>query len=257
MRRENHVALILVALILVVGETDRHAVAQASEGKAPTAADRRETANWLRYGDGNIQAFRYPPGWKVKPILWESAAQEAAGEGPDEIGVTIEGEGTITLGGRGAIACDEYLSPKPECKCLIIYTAVYTCDQDAKTRHVYDLFVTTLRNDRPNGDFTIIFPAAQVALNPNRRYTLRWRTRSGIPPHYVNISVRDTSVYDWRQAMVLDAKHVPNTGRYEWLVPASLTSPGPYLLEISFIVSKQVKPPALSGGHIYSGISSP
>ncbi len=259
MRRESHVALILVGLLLVVGETDHQAVAQASEGKAPTAGDRRETANWLRYGDGNTQAFRYPPGWKVEPILWQSAAQEQAGEGPDEIGVTVEGEdgGTITLGGRGATACDEYLSPKTECKCLSIYTAVYTCDQDANTRRIYDLFVTTLRNDWPDGDFTIVFPAAQAALHPNRRYTIRWRTKSGIPPHGVNISVRDTSVYDWRQATVLDAKDVPNTGRYEWLVPATITSPGPYLLEISFIVPVQAKPPALSGGRIYSGVSSP
>jgi hypothetical protein len=252
----KHLSALLLVVVFIGGN---EAGAQAREGKAPTAADRRETANWLRYGDGDTQAFRYPPGWKVEPILWQSAAQEESGEGPDEIGVTIEGEngGTITLGGRGATACDEYLSPEPECKCLSVYTAVYTCDQDAKTRHIYDLFVTTLHNDYPNGDFTIIFPAAQAALHPNRRYTLRWRTKPGIPPHDVNISVRDTAVYDWRQALVLDAKDVPNTGRYIWLVPASITSPGPYLLGISFVVPEQAKPPALSGARIYSGISSP
>jgi len=259
MRKNNHVAAILAAVFFVVGGVDRRVGAQAREGKAPTAADRRVTANWLRYGGGDTQAFRYPPGWKVEPILWQSAAQEAAGEGPDEIGVTIEGQdgGAITLGGRGATACDEYVAPEAECRCFSIYTAVYTCDKDPVIRHVFDLFITTIRNDWPNGDFTVIFPAAQSALHPNRHYTLRWHTKSGIPPHNVNISVRDTSKYDWREAMVLDVKDVPNTGRYEWLVPASITSPGPYLLDISFVVPEQVKPPALGGGRIYSGISSP
>lgn len=247
-----------MALALVVGEVDRRAEAQAREGKAPTAVDRRETAGWERYDDaGSI--FRLPPGWKVEPILWQSAAQEAAGEGPDEIGLTLEGDhgGSITIGGRGATACDEYVAPQPECKCLSIYVAVYTCDQDPQTRHIYDLFITTIHNEWPNSDFTVVFPAAQDALHPNRRYAIRWRTKSGIPQHNVHISVRDTSKPDWRDAMVLDANDVPNTGRYDWIVPASITSPGPYLLEISFVVPQKVKPPALSGGRIYSGTSSP
>jgi hypothetical protein len=256
---KNYLGAILVAVTCVVGVADRHAVAQASEGKAPTTADRHETSSWLLYGNGDTGDFRYPPGWKVEPILWQSAAQEADGEGPDEIGTTIEGPhgGAITIGGRGATACDEYLSPKPECKCLSIYVAVYTCDGDAETRHIYNLLVTTIRNDYPNSDFTVLFPAAQAALHPNRRYTLRWRTKSGIPRHNVHISVLDTSKEEWRDAIVLDIKRVPNTGRYDWLVPPSITSPGPYLLEVSSVVRQEVKPPAQGGGRIYYGISSP
>jgi hypothetical protein len=257
MRKKNHLAAILVAVTLVVGEADRHAGAQAREGKAPTAADRRETAGWLRYDDGGT-IFRYPPGWKVEPILWQSAAQEAAGEGPDEIGVTIspEGEtpGAITIGGRGATACTP---EQADCKCLSIYVAVYTCDQDAQTRHIYDLFITTIRNEWPDSDFTVVFPAAQDVLHPNQRYTIRWRTKSGIPHHNVNISVRDTSKADWREAMVLDVKNVPNTGRYQWRVPSSITAPGPYLIDISFVLHEKVEAPPLSGNRLYSGTSSP
>jgi hypothetical protein len=247
---------ILVAVSFLGVVLDRRAGAQAREGKAPTAADRRETAGWLRYDYGGT-VFRYPPGWKIAPILWQSAAQEESGEGPDEIGLTISPEGgppgAITIGGRGASCTHE----QADCKCLGIYDAVYTCDQDPQTRHIYDLFITTIRTEYQQSDFTVAFPAAQATLRPNRRYTLRWRTKAGTPHYNVDISVHDTSKPDWRQAMVLDVKDVPNTGRYDWLVPASITSPGPYLLEISFVVPQKVKPPALSGGRIYSGTSSP
>jgi hypothetical protein len=252
MRRINHLAAILVVASFVIGDSGHYARAQASEGKAPTAADRHETDDWLLDKDNG---FRVPPGWKVEPILWQSAAQE----GPSEVGLTISPQdgspGGITYGGRGDTNCPP--AESPECKCLSIYAAVYTCDKDSAARHVYDLFITTIRNECRTCDFTVVFPAAQDALHPRQRYTLRWRTKPGIPHHNVQISVRDTSKPDWREAMVLDVKGVPNIGRYEWLVPASITSPGPYLLEISFIVPEQVKPPALSGGRIYSGTSSP
>jgi len=88
---KSYLASILVAVTFVAGVADRRAAAQAREGKAPTAADRRETAGWERYDDAGT-VFRLPPGWKVEPILWQSAAQEAAVEGPDEIGLTLEGE---------------------------------------------------------------------------------------------------------------------------------------------------------------------
>lgn len=253
-------AVILVAVTFVTGVADRHAAAQAREGKAPTAADRRQTADWLWYREPGL-VFRYPPGWQVAPILYSTPPMEEAGEPSSKVGLTVTPEGLaprdsngIWMGGRQT-DCNDFR--QTECKCLTVYDAVYTCAEDAETRRIYDLLVTTIENNWADAAFEIVFPAPQDAIHPNQRYTIRWRTKSGTPKHPVDILIHDTSKTSWRDGTVLHMKNVPNSGHYEWIVPASITSPGPYLVEISFQVPQKVSAPALSGARIYSGTSSP
>jgi hypothetical protein len=72
----------------------------------------------------------------------------------------------------------------------------------------------------------------------------------------VSLAVHDTSRY-WRDGLVLDAKEVLNTGRYDSLVPNPIESRGPYLVEISHVKRVKAVPPSLSAGHIYAGHSNP
>jgi len=66
----------------------------------------------------------------------------------------------------------------------------------------------------------------------------------------------DTSKVDWRDA-VLQVNGVPDTGSYDWYVPVSVSSHGPYLFEISFLEPTEARPPAISAGRIYEGRSDP
>jgi len=134
---------------------------------------------------------------------------------------------------------------------------VYTCANDASTRHIYDLLITTIDRNWPDAAFKIVLPDAQQTLHRNQSYSINWRTKPGTPKHKVHILIHDTSKTDWREGTVLDVKNVPNTGRYEWHIPSTVASAGPYLIEISFVVPEVGEPPALSGGRIYSGVSGP
>ena len=242
-------------LITAVLATFSHA--QTTPQQSQTAsADKDETANWLTYRGGD---FKYPPGWEVTPQLYRTPPQEIAGEPESPVGLNIfpkgespTGERYIGMGGRQT-GCEDF---SPPCKCFTIYWAVYTCATDPETLRVYDLLLTTIRNNNPDEAFHVLFPAAQDRLQPGKHYTLHWRAKRDVPKHSVEILVHDTSKLDWRNP-VLDVKDVPDTGSYDWLVPASVTSRGPYVMEISFVVPVKPTPPALSAGRIYAGRSDP
>jgi len=220
-------------------------------------AAENEIENWITYKWGGL-SFKYPANWKVEPQYYRTPPEEAAGKPAYVLGLTLlpkgetqRGNRWIGIGGRQA-DCDSF----PSCKCFTIYIAIYSCSSDAEILHTYDLFLRTIRNSDPNAAFQIAFPAAQDRLQPNTHYTIRWRTKRGLRIRSVRITIQDTSSRR-RDALVLDAKNVPNTGKYDWLVPEFIHSPGPYLLGISFLKPIKAAPPALSAGRIYAGSSDP
>jgi hypothetical protein len=246
---------ILGAALSVVCEP---VVAQTKLQPIPASDSAKETAGWKTYEDGS---FKYPPGWEVWPQLYSTPPQEEAGEPESEVGLYIspKGEGSsdggaIGMGGRQT-GCEDF---GPPCKCFTIYWAVYTCATDPETLRVYDLLLTTIRRNDPNAPFQVLFPAAQDRLRPGKHYTLRWRIKPDVPEHNVRIIAYNTSKLDWRNPL-LDAKDVPDTGRYEWAVPAAVDSPGPYLIDISFVTRVKPSPPALGGSRNrnYEGQSDP
>jgi len=231
---------------------------QTQEQARSASSDARAAASWKTYDAGGM-TYKYPPGWQVIPQLYRTPPQEAAGEPESQVGEIVSPHGvspdydsSIWIGGRQA-GCEDF---GPPCKCFTIYVAVYTCAADTATLRIYDLFLTTIRNKDSNESFHILFPSAQARLEPGKHYTLRWSIKPEVPKHTVDIIVHDTSKLDWRDP-VLQVKDVPDTGSYDWLVPASVSSPGPYLIEISFVVPTKAPPPALSAGRIYEGRSNP
>jgi hypothetical protein len=249
---------VLAVLLAVAGKNYGASGIQTPQNQSPNpSATEADTGRWITYNWGGM-TFKYPPGWQVEPQLYLTPPQEMAGETAYPVGLTIFPNGkkptmerSIWIGGRQA-SCDSF----SYCKCFTIYVAIYTCGRDADTLKIFDLLLKTIKNDDPNAVFRVVFPAAQDRLQPNQRYTIRWLTKSGVPLHSVRIIVYDTSKPPFEGAL-LDAKNIPNTGKYDWVVPKSISSPGPYLLDISFVLPTKVAPPALSGGRIYEGKSSP
>jgi hypothetical protein len=230
---------------------------QLHQSNTPSVAE-HAVENWITYKSGNM-SFKYPTDWQVEPIYYRTPPEEEAGKPAYELGETISRRGeppsssrTIVIGGRQA-GCESMSS---SCECFTIYVAEYTCGPDAETFRTFDLFLKTIRNDDASSAFQVVFPAAQDRLRTNTRYTIRWRTKSGLRIPRVKLIVHDTSM-PWREGTVLDAAGVPNTGRYEWLIPESVNSPGPYLIEISFVKPIKATPPALSAGRLYEGQSNP
>ena len=203
-------------------------------------------------------SFKYPHGWHVEPQYYRTPAEEAAGKPEYVLGFevvpnleTSSSKDRVYLGGRQA-ECDSF----PHCTCFTIYEAIHTCSDNPETLKVLGLILETVRVDDPNAAFRIRFPKARDTVKSGKRCTIRWRTEPSLSISRVDIAVRDTST-TWDKGTILDAKNVPNTGSYQWLVPEKVDSPGPYILEISFLKPIRVKPPALGGGRIYSGRSEP
>ena len=254
------VALLLLILAIAFQPTLAQAVSQ-SQTPLNTVTDspavKGGTEKWIEYKWGGMR-FKYPSDWQVAPQYYRTPPQEAAGEPASVVGLTVSPRRepanrsrSISLGGRQA-DCDSF----PSCRCLSIYVAVYTCGPDAETAKVFDLLVTTIRNNDPDPAFPIFFPTAQDVLHPGTRYTIHWKTKSHLRIPRLDIMVYDTS-RPWREGVVLDVKGAPNTGSYDWTIPASVPSPGPYLLDLSFVKPVRATPPALSAGRIYEGRSAP
>jgi hypothetical protein len=214
------------------------------------------TERWLRYRWGPI-TFKYPSKWIVKPQLYRTPPQEAAGAPPELIGLVVHPRGesergrrSISIGGRQA-SCESFV---PSCQCFTIYEAIYTCADDGETLQTFDLLLKSIRYNNPKAAFQVVFPAAQDSLRPNTSYTIRWNTRAGLRIRRVDVSIRDTSKP--LTPTVLYTKAVPNTGRYEWQTPMA-DSEGPFIIEISFVKPMKATPPAMASGRIYAGYSNP
>jgi hypothetical protein len=221
---------------------------------APTPIPEDQFKGWLSYDWENI-SFKYPSDWQVEPQLYSPPLQEAEGKPPSVVGLTVFPKGekargihVIEMGGR----------QMGKGRCFTLYgIPIYTSAQDSETLRVFDLLLRTVRYHSPDAVFEIIFPTAQGRIEPNARCTIRWRTKHGFRIHSVTIQAWDTSQTGQGTNMVFQVTNVPNTGNYDWLVPDSLTSPGPYIIGVYFV--KLIKPPpgALSAGKIYEGLSNP
>jgi hypothetical protein len=108
----------------------------------------------------------------------------------------------------------------------------------------------TKEPSRTGWEIKFVNEPEQGRIEPNTRCMIRWRTKHGFRIHSVSIEVWDTS-QTMQGNMVVAAKNVANTGSYDWLVPSSLTSPGPYIIGVYFV--KSIKPPtgALGAGKIF------
>ena len=263
-RRKGRLLLGIAALLLFISVSCAPAGHLAGFSSAQTrkvepnnsSAGGSEVEHWKTYTWGGFN-FRYPPGWQVEPQYYRTPPQEQAGKPASVVGLTISPMGEprvasrlISIGGRQTDCSDVH------CKCFTIYEPEYTCNPDAETSKTFDLLLTTIKDDNTDSAFLVTFPAAEDRLRPNTRYTIRWRTKSNLRIHQVSLAVHDTSRY-WRDGLVLDAKEVLNTGTYDWLVPNSIESRGPYLVEISHVKRVKAVPPSFSAGHIYAGHSNP
>jgi hypothetical protein len=211
----------------------------------------------LSYRWGSL-SFKYPLSWHVEPQYYRTPADEEAAETPKSIvgfavvpnGQTSRSNDGVYLGGRQA-DCRSF----PSCPCFTVYETIYTCSENPETLKVFDLIVKTVRFDNPEAAFRVSFPTAKHFLHSGKHYTIHWQTKPSLQIRRVSIFVHDTST-SWKTGAILNAKKVPNTGSFVWVVPA-VKSPGPYLLEISFLKPIKVEPPALGGARIYRGMSEP
>ncbi|HEX9200803.1 MAG TPA: hypothetical protein VF865_14665 [Acidobacteriaceae bacterium] len=253
----------LPILVLAIPFEPTVVKAFSSQSQAPlhpstNPSAEQETKDWIEYEWLGF-SFKYPNDWQVAPQYYRTPPEEAAGEPASVVGLTLSPRGepanssrSIGLAGR-QIDC---INLRPRCQCFSIYTEIYTCGPDAQTAKVFDVLLKTIKNNDSHSSFPIVFPVAQDTLHPGTRYTIRWTTKSHLRIPKLDIMVYDTSRF-WREGTVLDVKGVPNTGSYDWIVPGSVPSPGPYLLDISFVKSVRATPPALSSGRIYEGRSNP
>lgn len=267
MPKKHYAVLIRIAAVIVVGLVSNAVAARvkaANQAHPSHRSDNRsgndeDVANWIAY-DWNGFRFKYPANWKVEPQYYRTPPEEAEGKPAYEIGLTLlpqgesrRGNRSIGIGGRQA-SCESFIA---SCKCFTMYVAVSTCSSDAETLRIFDLFLKTIRNSNPNEAFHITTPKAQERLLHNAHYKIGWRTKPQLRIRAVNIYVYDTSGKWSKGRPILVVKDVPNTGSYDWIVPDSVGSSGPYLLEISFVKPVKATPPALSSGRIYDGRSDP
>ena len=163
-----------IAVVLVTAFAGVSSFAwQAQEQSRGSSANAGATTSWRTYDAGGM-TYKYPPGWQVEPQLYRTPPQEEAGEPESEVGEIISPvgesptyEGSIWIGGR-QVRCEDF---GPPCKCFTIYVEVYSCATDAETLRIYDLFLTTIRNNDSNESFHVIFPPAQARLQPGKHYT--------------------------------------------------------------------------------------
>ncbi|WP_263416252.1 GPI anchored serine-threonine rich family protein [Terriglobus albidus] len=229
---------------------------QAAESNQ-ASAEQAELEHWKTYEWGGF-SFRYPPEWQVAPQYYQTPPEELTGKPASVVGLTVSppgeprtGRRLISIGGRQANCV-----ASPSCKCVTIYIEIETCNPDTETTRVFDLMLTTIRDKDPAASFRITSPAAQDRLHPNTHYTIRWSTKPRLHISKVSLIVHDTTRY-WRDGLVLDARDIPNTGEYAWLIPNSVPSRGPFLIEISYLKPMGAEPPALSKSQIYAGRSNP
>jgi hypothetical protein len=228
---------------------------------APIPIPEGQFKDWMTYHWENI-SFKYPSDWQVEPQLYRTPSQEAEGKPSSVVGLWVFPKDTKTSGthgiGMGGRQMDCDVIPAAKGRCFTLYgIPIYTYAQDSETLQVFDLLLRTVRYDNPDAPFEIIFPTAQGRIEPNTRCTIRWRTKHGFRIHSVTIQAWDTSQAGQGSNMVFQVTDVPNTGNYDWLVPGSLTSSGPYIIGVYFVKLIKVPPGALSAGQIYEGLSDP
>jgi hypothetical protein len=250
-KRTLHSALIGFALLLACA-LNQHAQAKQPSGERPQAE------GWKTYNWGKL-SFRYPPSWQVEPQHYRTPPEEEAGKPGSVIGLRISPTNEPRLENRsiwfGGLQAD--CAALTSCKCFTIYETEYTCNPDPETSRIFDQILTTIRYDDPDYAFQIIAPSTREYTRSNANFTIRWKTRPGLHISRVSLGIHDTASGSGRDSLVLQAKDIPNSGEFEWFVPANLRSSGPYIIEIFYLKPIKAEPPALSASHIFAGRSDP
>lgn len=117
----------------------------------PIAQKADETADWKTYDWTGI-SFKYPPNWTAEKIYYQTPAQQAQGEHPENIGVELfpgkelKGDDFIAIGGR-QVSCEP---SEHHAKCYYISSAanyIYTDSNNPEILKVFDLFIKTIEVD--------------------------------------------------------------------------------------------------------------
>jgi len=108
-----------------------------------------ETADWKTYQWNGLE-FRYPQTWNVEKIYYQTPAQQAQGEPPENIGLTIfpgtesTGNDFIAIGGH-QVSCDP---SENHTKCQFVSSIsnfVYTDSNNPDILKVFDQILSTFR----------------------------------------------------------------------------------------------------------------
>jgi len=108
-----------------------------------------ETTNWKTYQWNNLE-FKYPPTWTVEKTYYQTPAQQAGGESPENIGLAIfpgikaTGNDFIFIGGH-QVSCDP---SENHTKCQFISSIsdfIYTDSNNPDILEVFDQMLSTLR----------------------------------------------------------------------------------------------------------------
>lgn len=153
------VSIIFVSLLTVFGLTVElvknkpviNPQAQVASPEITTSSEiKDETADWKTYDWNNLE-FKYPLTWTVEKNYYQTPAQKAKGETPENIGVSIffpderlKVSNLITIGGR-QISCDP--SQKHiECAYIpSISNYIYTDSINSDIKNIFDLIISTFR----------------------------------------------------------------------------------------------------------------
>lgn len=206
------------------------------EAQKPENVVKEETADWQTYQWGELE-FKHPADWKVEENNYATAAEEAAGEPGEVVGLTIspknntKDEDSILFGGR-QFSCGFSEFYAPNCF-TFYYVPIHTYSESPEILTVFYSLIKTISYNNSNASFQILFPEAKTQLEPNKKYTIRWETKPGIQIKGVDLMAFDTSKY-WKDGLVLSVDNISNSGSYEWTVPSTITSEGPYLIDISY-----------------------
>ena len=254
------IIIIVLAVVLVGGVLAyQYWWTPIKETKIPEVeTPKDETVNWLIYNWGVLQ-FKYPQNWKVKKGYYRTPAQEAAGEPASVVGLSLFPEEWLTnqdsIGISGRQVNCSLFGDNP---CFIFFTIpVYPISKNPEILKVFDTFIKTITYNNPDAAFQIIFPSSADQLEVNKKYLIQWRTSAKLQIQKVNLVAFDTSM-NWQEGLILSADNISNTGEYEWVIPSTIKSNGPYLISISYCEPIIPPPPGtISSCKLHEGYSNP
>lgn len=219
-----------------------------------------ETANWQVYKWGAL-SFKYPNDWVVSKDLYMTPAQQANGDKPSVVGLSIKPDDKsqegISIGGR-QFGC----RPSPEGKCLTLFMAPFTtASDDPKVLGVFKKIVMSARME--NNGIEILSPQPNEEWESGRTYVVKWNS---IEPTITNTQLQmiNTSAGEGIDGLVILQNNLSVDGELKITIPKG-ESPegseklyGPYTLEVNSLVPI-IPPPTgiLGASKIYQAYSAP
>jgi len=145
------VAIIFIILFLVAGGVFAWQYFGTPEEEKETPAEEfvDETADWQTYQWNSLE-FEYPQTWTIEKIYYQTPAQQARGESPENIGLKmfpgIESirNDFISIGGR-QVSCDPS-EKHTKCQFIpLISDFIYTDSNNLDILNTFDKIISTFR----------------------------------------------------------------------------------------------------------------